>query len=175
MEINQNRCAVIIALCPFAMFAASPQAQQPKKVPRIGYQSASSSGENNEEAFRQGLRELGYVEGENIVIEWRFAQGKLAQVRRNAAELVQLKVDVIVTGGAADTRAARGATSTIPIVMTNETDPVGAGLVASLARPGGNITGMASLSVELGGKLLDLLKETLPRLSHVIGLRGPGF
>jgi putative tryptophan/tyrosine transport system substrate-binding protein len=90
------------------------------------------------------------------------------------AELVQLKVDVIVTGGAADTRAAKEATSTIPIVMANETDPVGAGLVASLARPSGNITGLASLSVELGGKLLDLLKETLPRLSHVIGLRGPG-
>ena len=150
------------------------EAQQAGKIPRIGYQSASSSGENNEEAFRQGLRELGYVEGQNIVIEWRFAQGKPAQVRRNAAELVQLKVDVIVTGGVADTRAAKGATSTIPIVMTNDTDPVGEGLVASLARPGGNITGLASLSVELGGKLLELLKDTLPRLSHVIGLRGPG-
>jgi putative ABC transport system substrate-binding protein len=160
--------ALLYALCVAA------QAQQPKKIPRIGYQSASSSGENNEEAFRQGLRELGYVEGENIVIEWRFAQGKLAQVRRNAAELVQLKVDVIVTGGAADTRAAKGATSTIPIVMTQDTDPIADGFVTSLARPGANITGLASLSVELGGKLLDLLKETLPRLSHVIGLRGPG-
>src|SRR5512141_1232701 len=106
--------ALLYALCVAA------QAQQPKKIPRIGYQSASSSGENNEEAFRQGLRELGYVEGQNIVIEWRFAEGKPAQVRRNAAELVQLKVDVIVTGGAADTFAAKGATSTIPIVMTNE-------------------------------------------------------
>src|SRR5439155_15655076 len=98
-----------------------------------------------EEAFRQGLRELGYVEGQNIVIEWRFAVGKPDQVPRNAAELVQLKVDVIVTGGAADTGAAKEATTTIPIVMTNESDPVGTGFVASLSRPGGNITGLASL------------------------------
>src|SRR5215813_13072301 len=150
------------------------EAQQPKKVPRIGCQSASSSGENNEEAFRQGLRELGYVEGRNIVIEWRFAQGKPDQVPENSAELVRLKVDVIVTGGAADTRAAKEATTTIPIVMTNESDPVGTGLVASLARPGGNITGLASLSDELRGKLLELLKETLPRLSQVVALQGPG-
>jgi len=158
----------------FSALCASAQAQQPTKIPRIGYQSASSSGENNEEAFRQGLRELGYVEGRNIVIEWRFAQGKPDQVPKNSAELVRLKVDVIVTGGVADTRAAKEATTTIPIVMTNESDPVGTGLVASLARPGGNITGLASLSAELRGKLLELLKETLPRLSHVIALQGPG-
>jgi len=155
--------------------SASVEAQQPKKVSfRIGYQSASSSGENNEEAFRQGLRELGYIDGQNIAIEWRFAQGKPDQVTRNVAELVRLKVDVIVTGGAADTYAAKATTSTIPIVMTNETDPVGRGIVASLSRPGGNITGLASLSAELRGKLLELLKETLPRLSHVVALNGPG-
>jgi putative tryptophan/tyrosine transport system substrate-binding protein len=148
-------------------------AQQPKKVPRIGYQSAGSSGER-EEAFRQGLRELGYVEGQNIVIEWRFAQGKPDQIPRNTAELVRLNVDVIVTGGSTDTRAAKVATSTIPIVMTNESDPVGNGLVASLARPGGNITGLTTLSAELTGKRLELLKETLPRLSHVVAIRGPG-
>ena len=159
--------AMLLALC----FPA--EAQQPKKGPRIGYQSAGSSGER-EEAFRQGLRELGYVEGQNIVIEWRFAQGKPDQVPRNAAELVRLKVDVIVTGGPTDTRAAKAATSTIPIVMTNEGDPVGTGLVASLSRPGGNITGLATLSPELNGKRLELLKETLPRLSHVVALRGPG-
>jgi putative ABC transport system substrate-binding protein len=147
-------------------------AQQPAKVPRIGYQSASSSGER-EEAFRQGLRELGYVEGQNIVIEWRFAQGKTDQVRRNAAELVRLKVDVIVTGGPTDTRAAKGATSTIPIVMTNDTDPVRNGFVASFARPGGNISGLSALTAELNGKRLELLKETLPRLSHVVALLGP--
>ena len=139
----------------------------------IGYQSAGDSGER-EEAFRQGLRELGYVEGQNIVIEWRFAQGKSDQVPRNAAELVRLKVDVIVTGGSTDTRAAKVATSTIPIVMTNESDPVGTGLVASLARPGGNITGLTTLSAELSGKRLELLKETIPRLSHVVAIRGPG-
>jgi putative tryptophan/tyrosine transport system substrate-binding protein len=148
-------------------------AQQPKKFWRIGYQGAGSPDEN-EEAFRRGLRELGYVEGQNIVIEWRFAEGKLDQVPRNAAELVRLKVDVIVTGGAGDTRAAKAATSTIPIIMTNDNDPVGTGFVASLARPGGNITGLTSLSAELRGKLLELLKETLPRLSHVVALYGPG-
>ena len=130
-------CMMLIAV------SSSADAQQPTKIPRIGYQSASSSGENNEEAFRQGLRELGYVDGQNIVIEWRFAQGKPDQVKLNAAELVRLKVDVIVTGGATDTLAAKEATSTIPIVMTNESDPVRAGLVVSLSRPGGNITGLA--------------------------------
>jgi putative ABC transport system substrate-binding protein len=165
---------VFLALCSLLLVpCSSVQAQQPKKVPRIGYQSASSSGER-EEAFRQGLRELGYVEGQNIVIEWRFAQGKPDQVPRNAAELVRLKIDVIVTGGPTDTRAAKGATSTIPIVMTNDSDPVGTGIVASLARPGGNITGLTALSAELNGKRLELLKETLPRLSHVVPLWGPG-
>ena len=160
-------CAMLFALC------LPGQAQQPKKVPRIGYQSAGSSGER-EQAFRQGLRELGYIEGQNIVIEWRFAQGKPDQVPRNSAELVQLKIDVIVTGGSTDTRAAKGATSMIPIVMTNDGDPVGTGIVASLARPGGNITGLATLSSELDGKRLELLKETLPGLSQVVALRGPG-
>jgi putative ABC transport system substrate-binding protein len=158
---------ILFALCLSAL------AQQPKKVSLIGYQSAGSSGER-EEAFRQGLRELGYVEGQNVVIEWRFAQGKPDQVSRNAAELVRLKVDVIVTGGSTDTRAVKGATSTIPIVMTNDGDPVGTGVVASLARPGGNITGLTTLTAELSGKRLELLKETLPGLSHVVALRGPG-
>ena len=163
----------VIGITLFAL-CATAQAQQSAKVPRIGYQSASSSGENNVAAFRQGLRELGYVEGQNIVIEWRFARGKLDQVTKNTAELVRLKVDVIVTGGSADTRAAKAATSTIPIVMTNEGDPVGTGMIASLAHPGGNITGLASLSAELRGKLLELLKETVPRLSQVVALQGPG-
>jgi len=154
----------------FVLCGARAEAQQPNKFPRIGYQSAGSSGER-EEAFRQGLRELGYVEGQNVFIEWRFAQGKPDQVPRNTADLVRLKVDVIVTGGGTDTRAAKTATSAIPIVMTNESDPVGAGLVASLSRPGGKITGLASLSAELSGKRLELLKETVPRLSHVVVLR----
>jgi putative ABC transport system substrate-binding protein len=166
---------IILFFLIFLPFVYVPvAAQQATKVPRVGYQTASSPGGKNEAAFRRGLRELGYVEGRNIVIEWRFARGKPDQVLRNATELVRLKVDVIVTGGAADTRAAKAATSTIPIVMTNESDPVGNGTVASLARPGGNITGLASLSAELRGKLLELLKETVPRLSNVVALHGPG-
>ena len=155
------------------MCGAVAQAQQPVKIPRIGYQSAGSFGER-EEAFRQGLRELGYVEEQNIVIEWRFAEGKRDQVSRNTADLVRSKVDVIVFGGATDTRSAKAATSTIPIVMTNESDPVGNGVVKSLSRPGGNITGLATLSFELNGKRLELLKESIPRLSDVIVLRRGG-
>ena len=119
------------------------------------------------EAFRQGLRELGYVEGKNIVIEWRSAEGKPDRLPALAAELVRLKVDIIVTGGATATRAAKEATVTIPIVMTQDSDPVGNGFVASLARPGGNITGLSTLAPELSGKRLELLKEIIPRLSRV--------
>jgi putative tryptophan/tyrosine transport system substrate-binding protein len=113
------------------------------------------------------LRELGYVEGKNIVIEYRSAEGKPDRLPAVAAELARLKVDVIVTTGPSVTRAAKEATSTIPIVMTNDNDPVGNRFVASLARPGGNITGLATLSPELSGKRLELLKETVPRLSRV--------
>jgi putative tryptophan/tyrosine transport system substrate-binding protein len=170
--LRKTALASILFAGALLAVAVIVEAQQPKKVSRIGYLSASSSGENNEKAFRQGLRELGYVERQNIVIEWRIAQGNPDQVKLNAAELVRLKVDVIVTGGAADTLAAKEATSTIPIVMTNESD-LRAGLVVSLSRPGGNITGLASISNELRGKLVELLKETFPRLSHVVALQGP--
>jgi ABC-type uncharacterized transport system substrate-binding protein len=135
---------------------AVAQAQQPKKVPRIGYLSTSTNPARTE-AFRQGLRELGYVEGKNISIEYRAL----------AADLVRLKVDVIVTPGATSTRAAKAATSTIPIVMAQDPDPIGNGFVASLARPGGNITGLSNLGPELSGKRLELLKEVVPRLSRV--------
>jgi putative ABC transport system substrate-binding protein len=111
--------------------------------------------------------ELRYVEGKNIVIEWRAAEGKRDRVPTLADDLVRLKVDVIVTGGATDTRAAKAATVTIPIVMTNDGDPVGSGFVASLARPGGNITGLSTLSPEISGKRLELLKEIVPKLSRV--------
>ena len=119
------------------------------------------------EAFRQGLRELGYVEGKNIVIEYRYAEGKLDRLPALAAELVRLKVDVIVTGGPTATRAAKEATTTIPIVMAQDNDPVGNGFVASLARPGGNITGLSTLAPEISGKQLELLKEIVPKLSRV--------
>ena len=145
------------------------QAQQPGKVPRIGYLDAAfpSTAPARTEAFRQGLRELGYVEGKNIVIEWRYAEGKLDRMSDLAAELVRLKVDVIVTGGAASTRPAKEATVTITIVMAQDPDPVGNGFVASLARPGGNITGLSTLSPEISGKRLELLKEIVPRLARV--------
>jgi putative ABC transport system substrate-binding protein len=119
------------------------------------------------EAFRYGLRELGYTEGKDIIIEWRFAEGKLDRLRKLAVELVRLKVAVIVAAGSPGTPAAKEATNTIPIVMTSEDDPVGIGLVASLAHPGGNITGLSTLAPELSGKRLELLKEVVPGLSHV--------
>jgi putative tryptophan/tyrosine transport system substrate-binding protein len=145
------------------------EAQQPKKVPRIGYLAISSvlASKARIQAFQQGLRELGYVEGKNIIIEWRFAEEGKSDRAALAAELVRLNVDVIVTGGQGSTRPANEATSTIPIVMAQDSDPVRNGFVASLARPGGNITGLSNLSPELSGKRLELLKEILPKLSSV--------
>jgi putative ABC transport system substrate-binding protein len=113
------------------------------------------------------LRELGYVEGKNIIIEWRYAEGKVDRLPSLAAQLVRLKVDLIVTGASPPTRAAKELTRTIPIVMAFDDDPVGSGFVASLARPGGNITGLSSLALQIGGKQLELLKEIVPRLSRV--------
>jgi putative ABC transport system substrate-binding protein len=145
------------------------EAQQPAKIPRIGLLGviSASAAEGRIEAFRQGLRDLGYVEGKNIVIEYRNAEGKLERLPALASELVRLKVDVIVTRGPPPTRSAKEATSTIPIVMGSDIDPVGNGFVASLARPGGNITGLSALSPELSGKQLELLKEIIPKLSRV--------
>jgi putative ABC transport system substrate-binding protein len=148
---------------------AIAEAQQPAKITRIGYLDAVSLSVNaaRVEAFRQSLRKLGYVEGKNIFIEWRSADGKLDRLPALAAELVHLKVDIIVTGGRSATRAAKEATSTIPIVMTQDSDPVANGFVASLARPGGNITGLSTLAPELSGKQLELMKEIIPKLSRV--------
>jgi putative ABC transport system substrate-binding protein len=156
-------CALLFAL------SVSVEAQEPAKVPRIGFLAAISTAAISAriEAFRQGLQELGYVAGKNIVVEWRSVEGKADQLPSVAAELVRLKVDVIVTAGPISTRPAKGATKTIPIVMAQDDDPVGNGFVASLARPGGNITGLATLSPELSGKRLELLKEIVPRLSRV--------
>ncbi|HWH78916.1 MAG TPA: ABC transporter substrate-binding protein, partial [Candidatus Binatus sp.] len=149
--------------------AGLTDAQQPTKVPRIGFLIASSPSVNAARiaAFQQGLRELGYVEGKSIVIEWRSAEGKLDRLPTLADELVRLKPDVIVTAGPADTRVALKATKTIPIVMTFDNDPVGNGFVASLARPGGNVTGLSTLAPELSGKQLELLKASVPKLSRV--------
>jgi putative ABC transport system substrate-binding protein len=166
-----NRRKLVIALgagalaAPFASFAQ----QVPTKGPRIGYLSSDSRSTiaSRIEAFQLGLRELGRDEGKNIVIEWRFAEGKAERLSGLAAELVRLNVDLIVTTGPAATRAAKDATVTIPIVMAQDSDPVGNGLVASLARPGRNITGLSSLAAEISGKRLELLKEIVPRLSRV--------
>src|SRR5262245_13281595 len=154
-------CAMLFVLC------VSAYAQQPKKVPRIGYLSNARFSDipHRVEAFRQGLGELGYVEEKNIVIEWR--SGTNDQIPRLVAELVRLKVDVIVSAAATLTSFAKSATSTIPIVMTQDPDPVGNGFVVSLARPGGNITGLSTLAPELSGKKLEILKEVVPRLLHV--------
>jgi putative tryptophan/tyrosine transport system substrate-binding protein len=159
--------SILVAVVLLAV-AVIAEAQQPKKVPRIGYLviSSLSGSESRAEAFRQGLRELGYVEGKNIIIEWRSADGKRERGPTLAEELVRLKVEVIVTGGSGATRPAKEATKTIPIVMAQDGDPVGNGYVASLSHPGGNITGLSSLSAELGGKRLELLKEIVSKLTR---------
>jgi putative tryptophan/tyrosine transport system substrate-binding protein len=156
-------CAMLFAL------SYSASAQQHAKVPRIGYLSNASASaiSHRIDAFRHGLRDLGYVEGKNIVIEYRYAEGKSDRLSALAAELVRLKVDIIATTGPASTGSAKQATATIPIVMANDDDPIGSGFVASLARPGGNITGLSTLSPEISGKQLELLREIVPKLSRV--------
>jgi putative ABC transport system substrate-binding protein len=159
---------VILALGVLVIPLAS-DAQPPGQVPRIGYLAADTGSLNAPrlEAFRHGLRDLGYTEGKNLTIEYRFAEGKLERLPALAAELVRLKVEVVVAGGTPMLLAAQHATRTVPIVMTNVSDPVARGLVASLARPGGNITGLTSISTDLSGKRLELLKETVPKLARV--------
>ena len=150
------------------------EAQQARRVHRIGFLFWGDPGPSAElDAFRQGLHELGYIEGQNIAIEVRFASGQVERLPELAAELVRLKPDVIVTPSTALSLAAKQATSTIPIVFATIADPVGAGLITNFARPGGNITGVASISAELGGKRLGLLKEVAPRVSRVAVLFNP--
>ncbi len=168
------RKKILVSLLPTVVltFVCLAEAQQPGKVARIGFLigAAHSAILARTEAFRQGLRELGYVEGQDIVIEWRSSEGQLDRLPALAAELKHLKVEVIVTTGSGVTRAAKDATVTIPIVMVQDNDPVGNGFVASLARPGGNITGLAILAPEISGKQVELLKETVPRLSRLAAL-----
>jgi ABC-type uncharacterized transport system substrate-binding protein len=154
--------------------AVMAEAQQQKKIPRIGYLTLSSSSPSPlQEAFRGGLRQLGYIEGQNIHIEYRYAAGKLERLPELAAELVGLKVDVIVAANTQSIEASRRATKTIPIVFPVTFDPVASGFVASLARPGGNLTGLTTLNQEVAGKRVELLKEVLPKLSRVAVLRDP--
>ena len=165
--------AVVVAL---ALFGAVAHAQQPGKIFRIGFldNSTASGSAVLVEAFRQELSKLGWIEGKNITIEYRFAEQKSERLPELAADLVRLKVDLIVVTAASSALAAKRATTTIPIVMTNPADPVGAGLVASLARPGGNVTGLSSLAVELNTKRLEILKDAVPKLARVGLLRPPG-
>jgi len=154
---------------PLACFAQ----QQRSKVARIGVLESTSSSANQREALIAGLRELGYVEGKNMIIEDRWAEGNYERLPGLAAELVQMKVDVIVAGATPAIQAAQRATSTIPIVMVRVGDPVRSGFVASLARPGGNITGLSNISVDVSSKYLELLRAAVPRLSRVTVLVNP--
>jgi putative tryptophan/tyrosine transport system substrate-binding protein len=150
------------------------EAQQPaKKIPRLGFLSLTPATVQKDrvEAFREALRKLGYVEGQNIAVEYRYGDNKSERMPRLAADLVHLNVDVIVTTGSSATRPAKEATAVIPIVMMSDNDPVGSGIVISLARPGGNITGLTNMSMDLGDKRLELLKEIVPRLSRVAVFR----
>jgi len=165
-----NKTLITLLSITVLLSTVSPaEAQQPAKIPRIGFQldSPASAVAGRIEGFRQGLRELGYTEGKNIIIEWRSSEGKLERRAELAAEFVRLKVDVIVSGGPTVTRVVKEATSTIPIVMAQDSDPVGNGFVANLARPGGNITGLSALAPEMSGKQIQILKEILPKLSRV--------
>jgi putative tryptophan/tyrosine transport system substrate-binding protein len=172
--------AVLLSILVVVMQLAAElivDAQQPKKVPRIGYLASSDPATESAraEGIRLALRELGYIEGQNIAIEYRYAEGKNDRHPKLAAELVRLKVDlIVVAGGVGTIRVLMNATKTIPIVMVGSTnDPVDAGLIESLARPGGNVTGLTTLSGELGGKRLELLKEAVPKLAHVAVLYDP--
>jgi putative ABC transport system substrate-binding protein len=174
---NRKLVGLLALVIACALCGAVAQGQQPKKVPRIGYLSSfdPASESDRAEAIRLALRELGYIEGQNIAIEYRYSEGKQDRQPELAAELVRLKVDIIVvTGGTGQTRAAKNATKTIPIIMVDAgRDPVEAGLIESLAHPGGNVTGFTSLNRELGGKRLELLKEAVPKVARVAVLYDP--
>ena len=176
MQIPKSKI-LNLAIALFVMLLSWPhfaEAQAKTKVYRVGYMSPRNESGRNEDAFRKRMRELGYVEGQNAVIDWRFASGKASLFPDLAAELVQLNVDVIVGQGVGATGAAKRATNTIPIVMSNaDDDPVRLGLVASLARPGGNVTGFISISSDIAGKRLELLKETVPKASRIAILSRP--
>jgi putative ABC transport system substrate-binding protein len=162
-------CALLLA------FNFQAEAQQPAKVPRIGFlgNSTPTLEANLIGPFREGLRDLGYVEGKNIVIEWRWAEGKYDRFPTLIAELIASKVDLIVTAGTPATIALKKATTTLPLVMIAVGDPVGTGLIASFAHPGGNLTGLTSISPELDGKRLELLREVVPKISYVAVLWNP--
>ncbi len=160
--------ALVIACCSFA------QAQQTLKTARVGYLTAGATRDDpGFVAFREGMRDFGYTEGQNVVIEFRSAETKFDRIPRLISELIDLNIDVLVSSSQPGTRAAKAATNTVPIVMIASFDPVATGVVASLARPGGNITGVARLQRELGGKRLEVLKDAIPRITRVGVLWNP--
>src|SRR4029450_7937019 len=169
-------CVALVALLFALCFSAS--AQQPKKVPHIGYLTSTDPATESArfEPFQAALRELGYIEGQNIAIEYRYAEGKADRFSALAAELVRLRVDIILVGGDRPIRAAKNATKTIPIIMTGSgLYPVKECHVESLARPGGNVTGITSLNRELAGKRLEILKEAVPKVVRVAVLYDPAI
>ncbi len=171
-----RRIVICLPLTVFLLTVSSAEAQQPGKIFRIGFldPSTASGSAVLVDVFRQELRKLGWIEGKNISIEYRFAEQKNDRMRELAAELVRLSVDLIVTTGDGPTLAAKKATTIIPIVMTTSSDPVAQGLVASLARPGGNVTGLSSLAADLNTKRLEILKDAIPKLARVALLQSPG-
>ena len=173
--MNKAGWSPILVAAMLLAVAVSAEAQRAAKVYRIGLLSARSpsSESTRADAFRQGLSELGYVEGKNIILDYRYAEGKFERLADLAAELVHLKVDVILTVGVPPTRAAKQVTTTIPIVMAGGSDPVRTGLIASFARPGGNVTGLSDLNVDLITKRLELLKEVVPKTAHIAVLLNP--
>ena len=175
-EARSSSLAALAIVLVFALGGVLPvrlAVEAQPKVARIGYLSLAPGPSARSEALRQGLREIGYIEGQNVVVEYRWADGRLDRARQAATDLVRLKVDIIVTGGPQATLAAKETTTTTPIVMALDYDPVGSGFVTSLARPGGNITGLSGINPELSGKRLDLLKQAVPRLSRVAILWNP--
>jgi len=164
----------LVAAASAAAWPPAANAQQAGKIARLGYLASNLANQGPLEAFRQGLRDLGYVEGRNVVIEYRDAQGKLEPLASLAAELIALKVDVIVASSTAAALAAKQMTSVVPIVFATVPDPVGTGLVASLARPGSNVTGLSNLNADLVGKCLEYLKQAIPSVRRVAVLWQPG-
>jgi ABC-type uncharacterized transport system substrate-binding protein len=169
-ELKMKKKVTVLLSALLFVFCFSAGAQQPKKLPRIGYLvTAGDPGnpDSPDKAFRERLRDLGYIEGKNILIEYRYLEGKRDRIPSLVAELVELKVDVLVASTPPAIRAAKQATKTIPIVMVTTNDPVATGIVDSLARPSGNITGLTRLTRDLSGKRLELLTEVVPKMSRV--------
>ena len=174
MALKNKRLCCLVLCATLHGLCLPAGAQQPTKIPRIGYLTLSSSSPSPlQEAFRGGLRQLGYIEGQTIHIEYRYAAGKVEHLKELAAELAGLKLDIIVAANTQSIEASRRATKTIPIVFPVTFDPVASGFVASLARPGGNLTGLTTLNQEVAGKRVELLKEVLPKLSRVAVFRDP--